>query len=90
VKNLLLIVNAVLGIMCAVMDGSPLGDDEDPNNPNGKIGSFNQALIVAITSWPIVFAAIAAQSLKALAAYKVERGIRLMVSKCTSPSKDNY
>jgi hypothetical protein len=33
----------------------------------------------AITAWPIVFAAILAQTLKALATFQVERGIRLMV-----------
>jgi hypothetical protein len=38
-----------------------------------------QAIKIAVTAWPIVFAAIVAQSLKALATYRVERGIRLMV-----------
>jgi hypothetical protein len=33
----------------------------------------------AITAWPIVFAAILAQTLKAFATFQVERGIRLMV-----------
>jgi hypothetical protein len=39
-----------------------------------------QAIKLAITAWPIIFAAILAQSLKAFATYRVERGIRLMVS----------
>jgi hypothetical protein len=38
-----------------------------------------QALTVAISVWPIIFAAIVAQSLRAYATYKVERGVRLMV-----------
>lgn len=48
---------------------------------NDKTGRrVTEALIIAISAWPIIFAAIAAQSLRALATYKVERGIRLMVS----------
>lgn len=40
-----------------------------------------QAIRVAVTAWPIIFAAIVAQSLKAYATYRVERkaGIELMV-----------
>jgi hypothetical protein len=34
---------------------------------------------VAVTAWPIVFAAVVARSLRALASYRVERGIRIMV-----------
>jgi hypothetical protein len=42
-----------------------------------------QAIKIAVTAWPIIFAAILAQSLKAYATYKVERkeGIQLMVSR---------
>lgn len=38
-----------------------------------------EVIKVAVTVWPIVFAAVVAQSLKALASYRVERGIRIMV-----------
>jgi hypothetical protein len=40
----------------------------------------NQALEVAVSVWPIIFAGIVAQSLRAYATYRVERGVRLMVS----------
>jgi hypothetical protein len=38
-----------------------------------------QALRVAVSVWPIIFAGIVAQSLRAYATYRVERGVRLMV-----------
>ncbi|KAE9368028.1 hypothetical protein N431DRAFT_445092 [Stipitochalara longipes BDJ] len=38
---------------------------------------ISHATKAAITAWPIVFAAILAQTLKAVATYQVERGIRL-------------
>jgi hypothetical protein len=40
-----------------------------------------QAIKIAVTAWPIIFAAILAQSLKAYATYRVEKkaGIELMV-----------
>ena len=38
-----------------------------------------QANKIAITLWPIMFAAIATQSLKTYATYQAERGIKLMV-----------
>ena len=45
-----------------------------------KLGDVLQdATKIAVTVWPIAFAAIAAQSLKAFATYKLESGIRLMV-----------
>jgi ABC-type Fe3+ transport system permease subunit len=44
-----------------------------------KVQAVEQAIKIAVTSWPIVFAAIVAQSLKALATYKVERGVEMMV-----------
>jgi hypothetical protein len=34
---------------------------------------------VAVSLWPIVFAAVAAQALRMYASYKIERGLRLMV-----------
>jgi hypothetical protein len=40
---------------------------------------ITHATKAAITAWPIVFAAILAQTLKAAATYQVERGIKLMV-----------
>ncbi|KAF2152213.1 hypothetical protein K461DRAFT_312969 [Myriangium duriaei CBS 260.36] len=45
--------------------------------PNGR-DTLQQAVKVAISLWPIVFAAIIAQTLKAYGAWKVERGIRLV------------
>jgi len=42
--------------------------------------AVTHATKAAITAWPIVFAAILAQTLKAIATYQVERGIRLRVS----------
>ena len=41
--------------------------------------TIKYATNAAITAWPIVFAAILAQTLKAFATFQVERGIRLMV-----------
>ncbi|KAH8660203.1 hypothetical protein BX600DRAFT_438418 [Xylariales sp. PMI_506] len=39
---------------------------------------MEQAIKVAVSAWPIVFAAVVAQCLKTWASYRVERGIRLM------------
>jgi hypothetical protein len=44
-----------------------------------KYIALQEAIKVAVTTWPIVFAAIVSQTLKQFAAYKVERGVRLMV-----------
>jgi len=41
-------------------------------------GSLEDVIKVAISAWPIVFAAVTAQVFKAWATYKVERGIKLM------------
>ncbi|MCJ1477820.1 hypothetical protein MMC13_006493 [Lambiella insularis] len=60
----------VLGIMTAVLTGKPA---------NTRMGtSISEANKIAVSLWPIVFAAILAQSLKMFASYKVERGLRLM------------
>jgi hypothetical protein len=60
-----------VGILVAVRNKRPTDD---------LLGmGTNQALDVAISVWPIIFAAIVAQSLRAYATYKVERGVRLMV-----------
>ncbi|MCJ1393765.1 hypothetical protein MMC18_006641 [Xylographa bjoerkii] len=60
----------ILGILTATQTGAPVGS---------SIGSnVHVAIPFAVTAWPIIFAAIAAQSLKILATYKVERGLRLM------------
>ncbi len=42
--------------------------------------AITHATKAAITAWPIVFAAILGQTLKAVATYQVERGIRLGVA----------
>lgn len=44
-----------------------------------KVDPLSQAITVAASAWPIVFAAVVAQTLKMYAAYKVERGIQLVV-----------
>jgi hypothetical protein len=44
--------------------------------------AIQNALQVAVSVWPVTFAAIVAQSLRTYATYKVERGIRLMVGLC--------
>ncbi|KAK0743996.1 hypothetical protein B0T18DRAFT_448539 [Schizothecium vesticola] len=41
-------------------------------------GKMIDPIKIAITVWPIVFAAVAAQGFKTWAAYKVERGVKLM------------
>jgi hypothetical protein len=50
--------------------------DPQDSTPGGRI---QEAIKVGVTLWPIVFAAIISQSLKSLASYMVERGIRIMV-----------
>lgn len=50
---------------------------------NGRLvssswGKMEDAIKVAISAWPIVFAAVVAQCFKAYATFKVERGIKLM------------
>ncbi|MCJ1377999.1 hypothetical protein MMC17_001095 [Xylographa soralifera] len=60
----------VLGILGAVVNG---------RSEDSKLGAgVVEAVQVGVSIWPIVFAAIVAQSLKMLASYKVERGLRLM------------
>lgn len=64
-----------LRIETATLNGTSVGSSR---------GSMTQqAIKIAVTAWPIIFAAILAQSLKAYATYKVERkeGIQLMVSR---------
>jgi hypothetical protein len=61
----------VLGILTAVVDGKPI---------SSSLGQgITQANQVAVSIWPIVFAALAAQALRMYASYKVERGIRMLV-----------
>jgi hypothetical protein len=65
----------VLAILTAVVTGKPA------NLSLGK--GITQANKVAVSLWPIVYAAIAAQALRMYASYKVERGLRLMASTLT-------
>lgn len=44
-----------------------------------KVDPLSQAIKVAASAWPIVFAAVVAQTLKMYAAHRVERGIKLVV-----------
>jgi hypothetical protein len=61
----------VLGILTAVVDGKPI---------SSSLGQgITQANQVAVSIWPIVFAALAAQALRMYASWKVERGIRMLV-----------
>jgi hypothetical protein len=62
----------ILGVLVAVVDGRL----EDDSFAKG----VNQALKVGISAWPIIFAAVTAQCLRAVATWKVERGVRMMVS----------
>jgi hypothetical protein len=63
-----------LGIETATLNGTSV---------SARGSMTQQAIKIAVTAWPIIFAAILAQSLKAYATYKVERkeGIQLMVSR---------
>lgn len=62
----------ILGILVAVSNGRP---------SSSALGNgVNQALKVGVSAWPIIFAAVAAQSLRALATWRVERGVKLMVT----------
>ena len=45
-----------------------------------RIDAITHVTKAAVTAWPIVFAAILGQTLKAVATYRVERGIRLGVA----------
>jgi hypothetical protein len=54
---------------------------EFENSSLGK--AITQGNRVAVSLWPIVYAAIAAQVLRMYASYKVERGLRLMVRTIT-------
>ncbi|MCJ1436025.1 hypothetical protein MMC27_005403 [Xylographa pallens] len=60
----------VLAIMTAVLTGR--------RSPSTMGTAVSEANKIAVSLWPIVFAAILAQSLRMLASYKVERGLRLM------------
>ena len=63
--------HSVIGILVAVRNKMSTDD---------RLGAgIDQAITVAVSIWPIIFAAIVAQSLRAYATYRVERGVRLMV-----------
>ena len=82
-----------LGVATATMNNKKVPERYSSNSstfdgtyskPKSKLSidqkdPLNQAITVAASAWPIVFAAIVAQSLKMYAAYKVERGIKLVV-----------
>ena len=60
----------VLAVMSAILTGRPA---------NSRMGAaIIEANTAAVSIWPIVFAAVLAQSLRIFASYKVERGLRLM------------
>ncbi|KAB5518905.1 hypothetical protein GE09DRAFT_506976 [Coniochaeta sp. 2T2.1] len=59
----------ILGLFIILMKGKSV---------TSHWGSLQDIIKVAISAWPIVFAAVVAQVFKAWATYKVERGIKLM------------
>jgi hypothetical protein len=64
--------HSVVGILVAVRNRM---------STDNRLGAgIDQAITVAVSIWPIIFAAIVAQSLRAYATYRVERGVRLMVA----------
>jgi hypothetical protein len=63
-----------VGLLIAHIDGEP--------SQSMEAMAIQNALQVAVSVWPVTFAAIVAQSLRTYATYKVERGIRLMVGLC--------
>jgi hypothetical protein len=63
-----------VGLLIAHIDGK--------NCQTMEAMAIQNALQVAVSVWPVTFAAIVAQSLRTYATYKVERGVRLMVGLC--------
>lgn len=61
------------------LDGGLSTGTSNYHKPGEGKDPLTQVITVAASVWPIVFAAIVAQSLKMYAAYRVERGIRLVV-----------
>ena len=79
-------MNLGLGIATAMLDGKhtkpgdhSTKDVDSPWDDTYMFQVISHATKAAITTWPIVFAAILAQTLRAIATYQVERGIRLIV-----------
>ena len=62
--------------MSAVLAGFIIG--MKGKSAYGNWSKMENAIKVAISAWPIVFAAVTAQCFKSWATYKVERGIKLM------------
>lgn len=62
-------LSVVLGLFIVLMNGKRVAS---------SWGSLQDVIKVAVSAWPIVFAAVVAQVFKAWATYKVERGIKLM------------
>ncbi|KAH8902051.1 hypothetical protein BR93DRAFT_362954 [Coniochaeta sp. PMI_546] len=59
----------LLGLFIILMNGKSVAS---------RWGVLQDVIKVAVSAWPIVFAAVVAQVFKAWATYKVERGIKLM------------
>ncbi|CAK7212230.1 hypothetical protein SBRCBS47491_001387 [Sporothrix bragantina] len=59
----------LLAVATTIMNGKLVGSHWD---------AVANALKIAVSAWPIVFAAVVAQCFKTYATYKVERGIKLM------------
>jgi hypothetical protein len=70
----------ILGVLVGIANGRP---------QESALGQgVNQAIKVGVSAWPIIFAAVAAQSLRTLATWKVERGIKLMVGEPSLASSE--
>ena len=50
----------------------------DGKSVNSGWGELHNPILISISVWPIVFAAVVAQAFKTYATFRVERGIRLM------------
>lgn len=73
---LLASLSIVLPICFVVLAGFIIGMKGKSTDSNWS--KIEDPIKIAITVWPIVFAAVTAQAFKTWAAYKVERGIKLM------------
>ncbi len=50
----------------------------DGKSVNSAWGKLHDPILIAVSVWPIVFAAVVAQAFKTYATFRVERGIKLM------------
>ncbi|KAH8660022.1 hypothetical protein BX600DRAFT_438248 [Xylariales sp. PMI_506] len=67
------VILPLLFLLLAIVIGCANGKSVSSN-----WGKLREAIKIAISAWPIVFAAVVAQTFKTWATYRVERGIKLM------------